>query len=771
MTRTSIGRTGMVLVVVAVGLIFVTIFFATMIGRVRHETGLTARASINERLYQIATAIGRLTVRKLQRDFETYDKKSEENIMDMVFNGKKKIKDVSYDDVIGELDVVKQIREEFKSRWGELDIAVKYSVEIPDKNNFSSYMAGLENSPFERYGYISADVVVTHRNHRKHCKISKQFLLTRLFAAPFHRFTFFVSNAASIDPDKLNRLKEIHDDGTVVDADPPLQLFNMRITGNQSLPRVQFNPGTPPVVETADDLNQNGWVYLGGSGNSGEGITLKIMSGSQGKMPDDASDSSNKNKYGEYFHCYYTDQSLGWRGSQMWTQWLASHGVPEANPPVMKICYVDYGFFSHVGGSPPIPIENLEAPPMSGQNLFAGFKTDITKASALHLFGTPELCTPTLVFGKVKRKYLRIWAFLFGGNVWPLKYMSSGEYLGFASSINTWIDTLSGNYDQSKQAVNTILSPDPATNKSVLEYDRYKNSLAPSYLVPSSDRPMCYLDALVNLAKPHTVQAWNSIEALQQNDYVRDGPTKLCVPDYEFKSDENLHYTGRVNAIKVDSRYFDALKQRTSFLITQKPAGNGVLPLSKCTFFQDEFIDTSTSLPNGKKACYLNQIIGFDSSVEIDEPLLMLKGGIIWSKKDIIISKPVINPMVYPGVYNIKTPDNFGWLTLVAGGNIIIRTGGFPSGETKGYPELHAFLVACNGGSGKVLTDKPVHLIGGVAVDDMAPLIEKGGIIEWGFMRGELCERFNANGKNDMTSEDFHGLSMGPMDGEYVYEQ
>ncbi len=768
MTRTSIGRTGMVLVVVAVGLIFVTIFFATMIGRVRHETGLTARASINERLYQIATAIGRLTVRKLQRDFETYDKKSEENIMDMVFKGKKKIKDVSYDDVIGELDVVKQIRKEFKSRWGELDIAVKYSVEVPDKNDFPSYMTGLESSPFERRGYISADVVVTHRNHRKHCKISKQFLLTRLFAAPFHRFTFFVSNAASIDPDKLNRIVEIHDDGTVTDAEPPLQLFNMRITGSKSLPRVQFNPGTPPVVETADDLIQNGWVYLGGSGNSGDGITLKIMSGSQGKMPDDDSDSNNKNKYGESFHLYYTDQSLGWRGSHVWNQWLANHGVPSADPPVMKICYVDYGFFRKAGNE---DISKLKAPPDAPTEhyLFEGFSQKITMASALHLFGTPSLCTPTLVFGKVKRTYLRIWAFLFGGNVWPLKAYLPNEYNALGTCITGW----AGCNETSKTAVEkTLISGDPPNPllSHSLYYKGNPDAGLPR-LVPSTLVPRSYLESLVNLAKPHTVQAWNSIEALQQNPYLRDGPSKLSVPDYEFKSDENLHYTGRVNSIRADSRYFEALKQRTSFLITQKPKTGDVLAIKDCPFFQKEFIDDSVSLPNGKKACYLNQIIGFESSVDINDPLLILKGGIIWSKKDIYISMPIINPQIYPGVYNIKTPDNFGWLTLVAGGNIIIRNKNFPKGETKGYPELHAFLVACNGGSGKVQIDDKIHLIGGVAVDDMGPLIEKGGVIEWGFMRGELCERFNANGKNDMTSEDFHGLSMGPMDGEYVYEQ
>jgi len=73
--------------------------------------------------------------------------------------------------------------------------------------------------------------------------------------------------------------------------------------------------------------------------------------------------------------------------------------------------------------------------------------------------------------------------------------------------------------------------------------------------------------------------------------------------------------------------------------------------------------------------------------------------------------------------------------------------------------------------TGRVTIDSPVHIIGGVAVDDMSELIEKGSIIEWGFMRSELSVGVKSSGKNDLTSEDFHGLAMGPMDGEVVFEQ
>lgn len=775
MTKKSIGRTGMVLVVVAVGLIFVTIFFATMIGRVRHETGLTARASINERLYQVASAIGRLTVRKLQRDFETYDQKSEDNIIDMVFNKKSKIKDVSYDDVIGNLDVVKRIKQEFESRWGDLDIKVKYSVEVPDKSDFPSYVPGLANSEFERRGYITADIVLTHRNHTKHCKISKQFFLTRLFAPPFHRFTFFMSNAASIAPTKLNRLEKCYDDGSVKDADPPLQLFNRRISGvnANNLDRVQYNPGSPPVVETAGDLNNNGWIYLGGTGNGGEGpLTLKIMSGSQGKMPDATSDTANQGKYGEYFHLYYTDQSLGWRGSQYWTQWLRDNRVPEANPPVMKACYVDYGFFSNISAvSPPNDIQSLEAPPGSGQALFWGFTPDKTRSSALHLFGTPSCCTPTLVFGNVKRQYLRIWSLLFGGNVWPItSYATKESYSGMKNSIDSWLDTLPGSYVESKQALDTIFSPDPVTNVPKLDYQTYLKYFCPGFH-PASSNPESYMKSIVNLAKPSTVQDWKSIDAIQQNEYLRNSPDDVCKTDYEFKDDQHLHYSGRINSIKVDSKYFDALKQRTSYYITQKPKTGTTLKLSECDFFKNTFFVPTDGMPPGENNCYLGQIVGFESSIEIDVPLVMSKGGIIWTKKNIEISKPIINPYIYNN-YPINTAEHFGWLTLVSEQNIRINANPnmIPPGPGGGHPELHAFLVACNGGSSEIDPTSKIHLIGGVAADKMDRLIEKGGIIEWGFMKGELSGQ-SSSGKTDMTSEDFHGISMGPLDGEYVYEQ
>ncbi|HEY9070666.1 MAG TPA: hypothetical protein VIV61_10455 [Candidatus Ozemobacteraceae bacterium] len=777
------GREGMVLVVVIVCIIFVTIFFASMVGRVRHESGLTARASINERLYQVATAIGRLTVRKLQRDFETYDKKSEQNIIDMVFNNGGKIKDVSYDSIISNLDVVKKIREEFKSRWGDLDIKVTYSVEVPDKNDFPPYMSGLDNSPFERRGYISADVKVTHRSHSKHCKISKQFLLTRLFAAPFHRFTLFSTCGAALDPDKVNRLEKFYDDGTVLDPKPPLQLFNQRIKGNKmTVGDVNYlNRDVNPVVTSADSFVQNGWVYLGSGYSGDKTLRLNVMAGSMGGMPDDASDSKHYKKYGEFFHLYYTAKSLGWRGSSAWGAWLNSRfpGITDGDPPALKISYVDYGYFRYIGQNNPIEINQLEAPPGTGQTVFGHIDTSKFKASALHLFGTPTMCTPTLLFGRIERQYLRTMAFLVEKNIWPIRWMTAQSDLTdlWQNDIEPWLANFSGDrIDQARDALSQLLVSTPSQGGTpsphAIPFELYRDGSARDPSVGPPLRPHLtnspYMTVLQNLAKPSSVEPWNT--AVPSNKYLPNGPGDLMKSDYEFKDDENLHYSGKINAIRVDPKYFDALKQRTSYYINEKPTNGDALPLfddPKFPFFDDEFIDKEDDGPKTEKACYLNQIIGFESSVEINKPLRMLKGGIIWTKKDIIISAPIINPYLEKATSN----DNFGWLTLVAGGRIIIRNDKFPAKSGGGFPELHAFLVCCNGNTGRVSIDSPVHIIGGVAVDDMSDLIEKGSIIEWGFMRSELSVGVKSSGKNDLTSEDFHGLAMGPMDGEVVFEQ
>ena len=67
------NKRGMLVLVLAAGLVFVAIIFASITNRMRAEALITNRVSINERLNQFASAIGRLAIRKLQRDIELVD--------------------------------------------------------------------------------------------------------------------------------------------------------------------------------------------------------------------------------------------------------------------------------------------------------------------------------------------------------------------------------------------------------------------------------------------------------------------------------------------------------------------------------------------------------------------------------------------------------------------------------------------------------------------------------------------------------------------------
>ena len=57
---------GMLLMVVIGALAIAFIVFLSLVDRVRNEGQMTNRTAINERLYQAAAAIGRLSVKKLE---------------------------------------------------------------------------------------------------------------------------------------------------------------------------------------------------------------------------------------------------------------------------------------------------------------------------------------------------------------------------------------------------------------------------------------------------------------------------------------------------------------------------------------------------------------------------------------------------------------------------------------------------------------------------------------------------------------------------------
>lgn len=101
-------------------------------------------------------------------------------------------------------------------------------------------------------------------------------------------------------------------------------------------------------------------------------------------------------------------------------------------------------------------------------------------------------------------------------------------------------------------------------------------------------------------------------------------------------------------------------------------------------------------------------------------------------------------------------------LTLIGDKGITINEGRSGLGE---LPQTHAMFISVNGDNGKVTVTKPLHIIGGVASDDLESLVTKGCVIEWGFEPEEF------GGSKDLVTPGFYGLSMGPRDIEIITEE
>ncbi len=746
------SRRGMVLVLVVGCLVFTMLIFKSMVTRLRQENVLTNRTSVNERLYQIAAAIGRLTIRKLQRDVETREPAVAKKILDAVFvSPKDRIDDLYKSSDIVDLDVVKEIITQFKSKWGDLTVEVETGATIGKDSPFNPEFRGLQKSPFERRGSIDIDVTVEHRGFRKRCRMRKEFLLTRLFAPPFHKFTLFARRGAEVEEEKVNRLDKMDEDGKVTAGAPPLVLFNRLLRDKRpNQMGLDFTLNQPDhIIKDSAALTQNGWVFLGGTGKSTDAtnksgnLMLNVCAGAEKDI--------TKNYFGEFFHFFFDPPTKGWLGSKQWNQWMDSK-IPGNNKGggnhEIQVTFVDYGIY------PGLKDLAFNGIPLFQQAIdsYRGRKDLLVKGSALHLFGTPALCTPTLVFGQVKRRYVRTFAFYFSQaqRVYPIRAMRSDEYEFYAArEILPW---------GAAKGINQTLLDDlgRAIAPPSLPYNTYW------YGSRTNNPPLCrlppefrdwepYMLGIKNIVKPtDPALPWSS--AVPRNSYCPDKPDSLCTPDYTFNNDPELHYSGKLGDLRGNASY---LKDRMSYYITECKPGQA-LKLSKCQFFMDHFVDKSS----GKNQVFLNQIIGFNGDIEVDIPLEVLKGGVIYAKGAIRINQPVTNPFI---ANPPTTPDAFGYLTFVSDSVIELNLGG--GGPTGGLPQFHGFLVCLRADeTGQVEVPGPVHIVGGVAVDRIDKLLEKGGIIEYGFEQSEL------GGLKDVTNSDFYGLVMGPRDMEVVVE-
>ncbi|MBU1105427.1 MAG: hypothetical protein KKB51_02070 [Candidatus Riflebacteria bacterium] len=774
------AKKGMVMIIVAGVLFFLTIVFTSLISRVRHESALTNRVSVNERLYQIASAVGRLAIRKLQKDFETRDPEFGQKIIDAAFSNQTGIlEEVDYTRPIKGLDVVKEIMNRFKKEWGDhgaVDFKVFYIADLGDKFPFEAPIIGIQNSPFERKGHIDIIVKVTHLEIEKTCRIRKEFMLCRLLAPPFYRFTLFshrgASPSANHDITMVNKVANQtfnKDDGTLDTSNPngkrPLVCLN-RLARNKTDHMEDLNFRWGRVVKTIDgapSFVKSGWIYLGGRGPSTDSkkdagnLILNVMAGAQ--------DDLLKSTFGEYFHFYYNDNSAGWLISKDWTDWFNTKiagNSQGADVSRLMIAFVDYGYYSGVWDTR-FREYSLFRP---ARRIYATLNQDeVNAGNSMHLFGTPALCTPTLIFGKIKRRYLRTFAFYFGdiSRLYPIPSFDGADPTGkldhfINNSVPNWFkeefEKINGVGSANSGSINIFLNDFISAVLSNIDYLTFQIGL------PNNSPSLCgfdpevrdwepYLTALHNICDPGGPdRKWK--DAVPANGYVDDGPDALCSDGYRFTDDQEIHYSGDIREIKPGSNY---LADRVSYRI---PSEDGQpIYLSKCDFFKDHFVTEE----RGKKVVYLNQIIAFDGDLIVDMPLEVAKGGIILVSGHITVKAPIINP------YTMAIPDNpdaFGFITFIAEKGITISEGRSGIGE---LPQTHGFFISVNGDSGKVTTTKPLHIIGGVSSDNIEDLVRQGCVIEWGFEPAEF------GGGKDISAPDFYGLAMGPRDVEIITEE
>lgn len=751
-------RSGMLMLVLAATLSLVMILFISMLNRMRNEAAITNKVAVNERLYQVASALSRLSIRKLQNDFEMREPNHGQKIVDTVFSGKTgKMEETDYTSVIRSMKAAQELVKRFKDKWGkngEISFTVKYIVDLGQKGPFDAPIAGVSPNEYERKGNIDMVVAVTLEAlgvTRKYT-VRKEFILARLLAPPYYRFTLFSPRGATIKNEDANK-QEYDDCGVVTSGGRPMVCLNrLNTSANKDL--IDYAKNCENVIQNkgADAFVKNGWIYLGGRGRSTD------MRGEDGKLilnvVPGSGDDDLSTKFGEYFHFYFNKESAGWLLINNWTNWLNSN-IADNNGKV-QMAFVNYGIYKGLWDLKfadkylfKDKVESLYRATVTGST------DSLKKGSSMHLFGTPSHCTPTLIFGPVQRRYLRAFALLFTefGRVFPLHVVTDYSDLRslFKGIIPSWYivayqqqnnsEPNNTFYDSISEAFMENLFKDTSTG-----YSNYFNGISSENLVgigPKIVDEEPYMQALQNMSSPKSPdRKWP--EAVPNNDFVKNDCKELCNEEYEFKDAKESFYTGNITDIKID--YDTYLKDRTSYTLTVK--GDDA-KLSKNEFMQKHFFTDDEN-----KDFYLNQIIRIEGDFTIDQQLKVKKGGIIVCTGKVTITAPILNNYIENGYNSTDNPDSFGYLTIVAQKGIDINS---TAGKADNpLPKIEGFFIATNdSGDASVHFQSGMHVIGGIVSDDVSNIVEKGCIIEWGFEPDECT---------NLACKDFYGLVLGPRD-------
>ncbi len=805
MNNRPLNKKGMLVLVLAAGLVFISIIFASITNRMRAEALITNRVSINERLNQFASAIGRLAIRKLQRDIELVDTDygHGKKIVDLIVDEKKSNTEVplaDYTNVLEDMAVVQDLKKTFEEKFGKqgkIDtFKVEYKLNLgnagfpsspmrddPDDDPNGVNKPGVIRNTFERKGYV--DMIVTvgipYGVTRKYT-VRKDFVFARLLAPPFYRFTLFSPNGANIQPEKANAC-ELDDTGKLRSGTRPFVCLNRRLAANNQT-RTATNYVAKPdnVIKTcpgfpnpSDAFVKNGWIYLGARERLPEEIDIDenkrlILNVAPGSDDDDI-----KTKFGEYFHFYYDKSDSGWLIIDNWSNFISTPDKlfnqffiedykRRNNNKFLQISMVNYGLHPELVRNTSFADINLFKDVIK---LYEGYSKGGSRASALlnkcssmHLFGTPKHCTPSLIFGPINRRYLRAFAFFFPklGRVFPLPaILSSGDFDRYfrngdehrQSNFYKWYKSKSSSDPDDGNIIGSTFSNLIQTNFEIY----YKGSTSLDSSLTNGIGPLIvdnepYMKALVNMSDPSNPAG----ASIATNSFVSQ-PDDLCNPeDFEFgpsHASESL-FLGKFDRMRIDYKKY--LLNGTTFTISNAVATEPI-SIKKNDFIQKYFFEYA----NGKKYFLLNQIIRIGGDLEIDEELTVAKGGIIIASGSITISEPILNKVIEDGL-DKNDPNNFGFLTLIARKGIYIK--GYPGSGGEGLPpKLEAFLVAgLEKGSTEqqqVVCDQPIRIIGGVAADRIDSLVEKGCIVEWGLEPGEAT---------DYANRDFYGITLGPRD-------
>lgn len=759
MTESFIKKKSGTILILVIGMVVLSaIIFVSVVDRVRRESALTNRVSLNERLYQLSSAVGRIAIRKLQGDLETREEQFAQDILDAVFieNKTGRLDPVDYSSVIRRLDVIADLKSRFAGEWGSRgrpQIRVRYVVDLGEQFPFSEPIAGIINCSYERKGEIQMMVEITSFGITKTNTISKSFFLTRLLAPPFYRFTLFAHNGANLNSEEINKtyVNALGNMTTEAGNTKPLVLLNRRIRNKRM--------GQPNLDTTRATRNQivyqagggasyirSGWIYLGGYRGPGDNLNLNIKTGR-----DDDNGSFNRS-FGEGFLLYFHEDSLGWYINLNWSDYLENRVSGNSNPARVRVSRVDYGFHDAIWGTTFPPGGNylfrnsVRAHPR-GNEMVRGGRAPV---SSINLFGTPSFCTPTLVFGRINRRYIKTQAFMFPefNRVYAIRRpvddieMETLINEAFDYYINFFGGQVSANVDALIDNIKSFFADN-------VSFDLFTSGSQANNLPRLSpiivEEP--YMESLINIIEPgnpHNYEWSDIVKIPARNMFAPNSPQQLQDDSFVFHDDhtDEIRYRGSINTLRVNPERY--LRDRVTYYIDNNESE---INLSQCSFFNENF----TVSAGNNKYVYLNQVIAYSSDIVIDEPLQVAKGGIIISDGTITIRAPVIDE-------SQNTPDMFGQITFVAHEGIRVQI------PTNGSDRsiIHAFLISMNDNqTGSVQFYNPVHLIGGIAQDsDIRNLLDSGSIIEWAFDPNEQLA-------SDMS---FYGLSFGPTDIEVVKE-